>query len=151
MAEAVVDGLEVVYVEHEHRERPPEALCAAKLALEDLLEVPVVVRAGQRVADRLLAGLVVGARALDCGHRLVREDLERANRLERRRLPVVGLLDREAAQEPVVRVEGDPEQFVRAPAVVARRQHAARRRDAQDARDARLRRALARMVGLGPR
>jgi hypothetical protein len=92
--------------------------------LENLLEMAMVVGAGQGVANRLLAGFVVGAGALDGGDGLVGEDLQRADRLERRRLAVVRLLDGEVAEQPVLGVEGNPEQLVRPPAILTGPQHA---------------------------
>ena len=53
MAVDVVDALEVVDVEHEHGDRVVRAAGAVQLGAEALVEVAVVVKAGQRVRLRL--------------------------------------------------------------------------------------------------
>ncbi|MNH12943.1 hypothetical protein D3C79_724970 [compost metagenome] len=52
MAEAVVDALEVIDVEHDHRQRQAIALGPLQFDLEPLLEVATVMDTGQRVGDR---------------------------------------------------------------------------------------------------
>ena len=61
--EGVVDQLEAVEVEHEHRERVAVALVELHVPVEFLLQVPAVVEAGERVgvgqAVEFGAGLLV--------------------------------------------------------------------------------------------
>ena len=71
VAVGVVDLLEVVDVEHDQRQRPPVALRARDLALEQLVEEPLVVDAGQAVEDRQAVDLlVVGALDVGAGQEL---------------------------------------------------------------------------------
>src|SRR5688572_22536049 len=71
VAEAVVDLLEVVDVDHDDPELPRLALGARDLLVEPLLEMGVVPEAGEAV----LVGLFVKARVLDGDRRVAREDL----------------------------------------------------------------------------
>ena len=71
MAERVVDELEVVEVEHQHAQRPACPLGPDDLLAETLVEEPVVVEAGQRVAVGELAGLLVEPGVLERHRRLV--------------------------------------------------------------------------------
>src|SRR3546814_2285144 len=51
----VVEGLEVVDVEHQQRQRQPAPLAAREFARRRFLQVAAVEQAGQRIADRLQA------------------------------------------------------------------------------------------------
>ena len=56
----LVDGAEVVEVEHEHRQRASRSRCAGDLAGQGLVEPASVEQAGERVgADELADGLVL--------------------------------------------------------------------------------------------
>ena len=59
VAEAVVDGLEVVEVDEQHRQRPAEAAACAQRVLDAVEEQGAVGEAGQRVVERLVAQLVL--------------------------------------------------------------------------------------------
>ena len=59
MAEAVVDGLEVVEVEVQHRGRPPAADGPGQGVTEAVEEERAVRQAGQDVVERLVAELVL--------------------------------------------------------------------------------------------
>ena len=52
MPKAVVDALEVVYVDETECQRQPARLCLRQLALEPLVEVAVVAEARQRIRQR---------------------------------------------------------------------------------------------------
>ena len=65
VAEAVVDPLEVVEVHHQERERVAVAFAAPHLALEGVLEVTVVVEAGELVGDGAQLALLVERGVLD--------------------------------------------------------------------------------------
>ena len=71
VAERVVDELEVVEVEHQDAQRAPAALCPDDLLAEALVEEPVVVEAGQRIAVGELARILVQPRILERHGRLV--------------------------------------------------------------------------------
>ena len=71
VAERVVDELEVVEVEHHHAQRPTAALRPDDLLAQALVQEPVVVEAGQRVAVGELARLLVEPRVLERHRRLV--------------------------------------------------------------------------------
>ena len=51
MAVGVVEALEMVHVEHQHRQRQPAALAALQFAGEVLLEIPAIEQARQRIAQ----------------------------------------------------------------------------------------------------
>ena len=55
----VVDGLEVVDVDHDERDRSPVLACLGDARVELLLERPVVAQAGQPVEERIEPGPVV--------------------------------------------------------------------------------------------
>ena len=68
VADAVVDPLEVVEVEDDQRHEALVALRARAISrLEELVEEPAVVQAGERVELGLLARLAVAARVGDRG------------------------------------------------------------------------------------
>ena len=71
VAEGVVDELEVVEVEHEHAQRPPRALGPDDLLAEALVHEAVVVEAGERIAVREVARVLVEPRVLERHRRLV--------------------------------------------------------------------------------
>ena len=71
VAERVVDQLEVVEVEHQHAQRAAAALGPDDLLAEALVQEPVVVEAGQRVAVGEVAGVLVEPRVLEGHRRLV--------------------------------------------------------------------------------
>ena len=51
VAVGVVEALEMVDVEHQHRQRQPTALAALQFAGEVLLEIPAIEQARQRIAQ----------------------------------------------------------------------------------------------------
>src|SRR5262245_10634715 len=73
MTDAVVDALEVVDVEDDEREVPLVALSTQDLAPERLVEVALVVEAGERVRLRELSGFAVAAGVLDRRDTALRE------------------------------------------------------------------------------
>ena len=83
VADGVVDRLEVVEVHHQQAEVLAVAPGAADLRLERLVEVPVVVDAGEAVADGLPLHRLVGARVLDGDGRQVGEQHDRLEVLAR--------------------------------------------------------------------
>ena len=76
MTEAVVDQLEIVEVEYEQRQLAAVAVGARDLALEQLVEVALVVEPRERIEVRELTGLLVAARILDRGPRARRQLLD---------------------------------------------------------------------------
>ena len=94
VAVAVVVALEVIDVDHQHRQRQPGAVAALHLQRQPLAEVAVVVEAGEAVGDRQLGEARVQrlelARALD--------DLLLQRRVQRRQLGVLASAARAAAR-----------------------------------------------------
>lgn len=87
MPDPVVHGLEVVDVEDDEGEIAVVAMGARDLACERLVEVAVVVEAGQRVEVRERSRLLEAARVLDRGPGAPGELLEERD-LRLRRLPL---------------------------------------------------------------
>ncbi len=77
VADAVVDGLEVVEVDDQERQPPVVALRAERLAAKRLVEVALVEEAGERVRLGELPCLAVAARVLDRGDARLRDLLDR--------------------------------------------------------------------------
>ncbi|MNP75409.1 hypothetical protein D3C76_1724660 [compost metagenome] len=65
MAKLVVDALEVIDVEHDHRQVLIFALGTVQFDLDPLLEVTAVVDAGERIGDR--QGAQIFFHALEVG------------------------------------------------------------------------------------
>ena len=76
VAEAVVDFLEAVEVEHHQRQRPPVAVRALRFPLEVVHEGPPVVEAGQRVAVGQVERLGVAQGVGGGQRRLAGDDLQ---------------------------------------------------------------------------
>ena len=102
MPDAVVDLLEIVEVEDDQRELPLVAMRPGALARKGLVEVALVVQAGQRIEVCELARLPEAPRVLDRRACSQRERLELAH-------VVVGVLvslptreDRQVAESGVV-------------------------------------------------
>ena len=69
----VVDALEVVDVEHQHGDRVAHTAGARQLGAQPLVEVAVVVEAGERVRLRLVLEPRADLRVVECERRRVRE------------------------------------------------------------------------------
>ena len=99
--ELVVEHLEVVQVEHQQRERGAVAVGPAALLPQPLLEVAVVVEAGETVADGLLLGAPVQALVLERRRRQVGEHLQRLALARREAAAPLGL-HHQHALDPVL-------------------------------------------------